>query len=307
MDNVKLTKKQIINDYFSKIVFWSNLKLLNFRMIASGELKDTIPMWNRLAIELHSDCNRNCFFCARYADTSGIRKYKNGSHVKRKMPTWKVKDIINQVNELGYSGSTGFHRLSEPLLDDRYVELASYAKIKGLKVMEDTNADVLEKNPDLIKKIDGLVSRLQIGLYDYKNNAEKKQQMSYWKKKFKKTGIVFSLAAEYPIIRINSKFDLDGKLYINDIVKHYPCFWPMYGLWIRYDGEISLCCEDDQCNFGLGNVFDTSIKDIWLSKKHIEIAKNLKKFNGRLNYELCRKCNFDGFIPVTGLNKKIVK
>jgi radical SAM protein with 4Fe4S-binding SPASM domain len=262
-------------------------------------------MWSRLVIELHSDCNRNCNYCPRYNDYSGIRKDKNGNHVKKQMPTWKIKDIIDQVVKLGYQESIGFRRLSEPFMDDRYIEVATYAKEKGLIIWDHTNADFLKTNPDLIKQIDNIVDYLTIGLYDYKNKKEKYEQMKFWRKQFNKTKIDFSLAAEKPRIRINSILEPDNNS--GNLIKNFPCLWPMWGLWVRYDGELSLCIEDDHCTFGIGNVFEKSIKDIWLSKKHIEIVNTLKKNNGRLNFELCKKCYWLGNINFNHINKKIVE
>ena len=101
------------------------------------------------------------------------------------MPTEKVTDIIDQAVDLGFRGNVNFHRLSEPFLDKRYVEIAKYAKNKGLKLKEDTNGDVLKNKEDLCKKLDGLLDWIKIGLYDYKSEEEKKQQMDFWKKRFK--------------------------------------------------------------------------------------------------------------------------
>jgi len=284
--------KKTLSHYLMKACFWYDIKLLNFRAVIKGQ-GHMIPMWSRLMIELHSDCNRNCNFCPRYNDYSGIRKYKNGNRVKKQMPTWKIKDIIDQAVELGFQGGVGFHRLSEPLMDDRYIEVGTYAKEKGLIIWDHTNADIFKKNPDFIKEIDNLVDRLRIGLYDYKSQKEKYEQMKFWREQFNKTKIDFSLAAEYPRIRINSILEPDNNQ--DNLIKTFPCLQPMCYLSIRYDGELTLCCEDDQCMFGIGNVFEKSIKDLWLSKKHIEIVNTLKKNYGRLNFELCKRCNMLGY------------
>jgi MoaA/NifB/PqqE/SkfB family radical SAM enzyme len=297
-------KKRTIEYYFYKALFWSNINLLNIRAFMKGH-KHLNPLWSRLAIEIHSDCNRDCNFCPRYNDYSGIRKDNDGNHVKKQMPTWKIKDIIDQAVELGFHGSIGFHRLSEPFIDDRYIEVATYAKEKGMIIKDHTNSDILKKNPDLIKQIDNIVDWLGIGLYDYKNEKEKYEQMEFWRKQFNKTKIDFSLAAEYPGSRINSILERDNNQ--DNLVKNFPCLWPMWGLWIRYDGEVSLCCEDDPCTFGIGNIFKNSIKDIWISKKRIKIVNTLIKFNGRSNYELCKKCCYIGYKRYIDINKKFIE
>jgi radical SAM protein with 4Fe4S-binding SPASM domain len=270
-----------------RVRFWVQQTAWKLRTILARESTRSIPMWSVMEIELQSNCNRDCYFCPRCGDRSGIRKNANGKHIKKSMPTWKIYDLIDQAAKLGFKGYLDFHRLSEPFLDKRYIEVASYAKEKGIKIWEFTNGDILKKNPALCSKIDGLVDGFTIGLYDYKNAKEREKQMRYWMNRFKTTKVVFSLAAEFPGKRQKSK------LYMNELVtpktRNYPCF-ECFGLRIRYDGNVELCCEDDQCTFKLGNVFDSSIEDIWWSEKHIKIVNSLKVKGGRNLYPTCRNC-----------------
>jgi radical SAM protein with 4Fe4S-binding SPASM domain len=246
------------------------------------------PLWRRIDLELHSNCNRNCFFCPRFTDRTGIRKDQNGKKINKKMPTWKVFDILDQAADLDYTGIVTFHRLSEPFLDKRILKVIKYANNKGLFTWEFTNGDVLKKDPLLCKNIDGVLKNITIGLYDYKSEKEKKEQIKFWNNRFNKTKVYFSLAAEFPLIRQNAKLYND-KLERKQKTRKYPCFRTRE-LLIRYDGEVSLCCQDDQCNFRLGNVFNNSLKELWWSKKHIDIVNSLKQPGGRNQYSLCSNC-----------------
>jgi len=204
------------------------------------------------------------------------------------MASEKVYSILNELSNLGYSGRITFHRLSESLLDPRYLDFVKYTKNKGMKVEDHTNGDVLMNNKTLCKQLDGLVDTFVVGLYDYKSKSEREELKRFWINKFQKTNIRFSTPIEEPVIRQNSGIypgaEKDKK------ILGLPCTRRLSGLLIRYDGGVQLCCEDDACGFNLGNVFEQSIEEIWWSDRHIQIVNDLKKPGSRHNYELCSQC-----------------
>ena len=253
---------------------------------------ERFPIWEIVELDLQSLCNRNCNFCPRYNDRTGIRKDSTGRKINKKMPSEKVYSIIDELNNMGYKGRITFHRLSEPLLDSRYLEFVKYAVSRDLVVIDHTNGDILKKDDNLCKQLDGLVDTFVIGLYDYKNNSERKELESFWIRRFEKTKVQFSTPNEAPAIRQGS--DLYNNVEKDKSILDLPCTRRLSGLLIRYDGEVSLCCEDDACEFELGNVFRQSIKDIWWSEKHINIVEDLQNAGSRHNYNLCSKC-FKGY------------
>jgi len=265
------------------------MKKLLRRFIAHALRHTTaFPLWSSLEIDIQSSCNRDCDFCPRYLDRSGVRKDAAGKPVYRQMPTEQVYRIIDQAHALGFRGRTKLHRLSEGLLDERYLEFAAYIRDKGMLLVEDTNGDLLRTNSALCARLDGLVQHLTIGLYDYRSELEKQQQMLFWRNRFKKTRLSFSLPREQCLIRQGSGiYDQAPK---NRAVLSQPCNQPACFLLIRYDGNVSLCCEDDHCRFALGNAFSEDLAGIWWSWRHITIARTLQKAGGRQHYGLCRQC-----------------
>ncbi len=246
------------------------------------------PIWTNLEIDIQASCNRDCEFCPRFWDRSGVRKDEHGNQILTKMSSEQVYNFIDQAHQLGFKGKIKLHRLSESLLDKRYVEFAKYIKIKGLRLLENTNGDVFKKNDALCAKLDGLIEHLTIGLYDYQNEGEKQEEMAYWRSKFKKTEVVFSLPPENCTIRQGSKVYFETLK--NPQALELPCPQPYRMMLIRYDGNVSLCCEDDGCHFDLGNAFEQSLQEIWWSYKHIKIARTLEKQGGRHQFERCSRC-----------------
>jgi radical SAM protein with 4Fe4S-binding SPASM domain len=278
------------------------IKLGIYKLIALVLRKTSgFPIWSNLEIDIQSACNRDCEFCPRYHDRSGIRKDAYGRQIMVKMPSEQVYQFIAQASRLGFKGKIKLHRLSESLLDKRYLEFAQYIKAKGLRLCENTNGDVLRKNEALCAQLDGLIEHLTIGLYDYHNEQEKQTEMAYWRSKFKQTEVAFSIPPENCTIRQGAQVYLE--VMKNPAALDLPCTQPKRMMLIRYDGNVSLCCEDDGCHFDLGNAFEQSLQEIWWSYKHIKIAKTLEKPGGRHRFKRCSQC-YNGQERVNLLQRK---
>ena len=74
-------------------------------------------LFQRVAIELQSDCNRDCYFCCRQSDTSGKRRTSEGIRVLKSMPTEKVIKLLDELESLSFKGYITFHHLGEAFLD----------------------------------------------------------------------------------------------------------------------------------------------------------------------------------------------
>ena len=94
-------------------------------------------------IEINASCNMACTFCP----------YPIKEDKKTKLPIEDVKKILDQIDpndeKLEY---IAFAQVNEPLLDNRFFEIAEYAKKSGLPVRLTTNGVLLNKE----KNVEGI-------------------------------------------------------------------------------------------------------------------------------------------------------
>jgi radical SAM protein with 4Fe4S-binding SPASM domain len=64
---------------------------------------------------------------------------------------------------------------------------------------------------------------------------------------------------------------------------------------VQHDGEMCNCCEDTHGAFRLGNVYESSLEELWFSERHVRIVTDLIA-GQRQKYALCRNCP----LPPTG-------
>jgi MoaA/NifB/PqqE/SkfB family radical SAM enzyme len=210
------------------------------------------------------------------------------------MSTDKVFLLLDQLSIGGYRGEIGLFHNSDPFLDKRYLQFARYAVELGMSLRENTNGDVLRNNLELCEQLDGLISILTIGLYDYSTYAEKLAEIEFWRRVFKKTDIRFSM----PYENLNPRqFSQTYEWLVKDErMLDVPCQYRRDYLFIAYDGTAVLCCQDDYGAFGLGNVFEDGIDHVMFSAKRKAINDILDQPGGRRKFALCRKC-YVGSIP----------
>ena len=261
-----------------------------------GDLKKTIPLFERLIIESQSNCNRACWFCPRTYDKSGKYLDDQGLPVLKQMPTDKILNILDQAQAMQFRDRVGFHHYSEPLLDKRNPMLAREAKARGMLPYLHTNGDVLRLNDELCDQIKEIYGLIVVGLYDYRSNEELEDAKSYWHARLAGVNLKFSMIGVTGGRSADSMgvpkalVPTDKRMSIPDVTyDNAPCHRPLIRMIIQYDGEMCNCCEDAHGSFELGNVYTSSIEELWYSERHRGFTEELIR-GERGRHELCRNC-----------------
>jgi radical SAM protein with 4Fe4S-binding SPASM domain len=259
-------------------------------------------LFERLLIESQSNCNRSCWFCPRTYDRSGKYLDEAGRSVLNQMPTWKILDLLDQAQALGYRGAVGFHHYSEPLLDKRNIMLAEEARKRGMKPDLHTNGDVLKHDDALCGEVKRVYEFIVVGLYDYRTNDDLEEAKRYWRDRLAGTNLDFSpiglsrASLAYSIGIPRALVPSDPRMAVLDLTfANGPCHRPLIRMVIQHDGEMCNCCEDTTAEYKLGNVYEYSLEELWYSERHVQVVEDL--ISGRREkYYLCRNCP----LPPTG-------
>ena len=246
-----------------------------------------IPLFQRVVIELHSHCNRTCYFCSRESDTSGKRKTADNKSVVQFMSTERINMLVDELEAMGFTGYITFHHLSEAFLDKRLVEIARDARRRGMKPYIHTNGDVLRSDEALCREAAEIFAYIVVGLYDYKTEEEKQREKEFWSRRLRGTTVMFSLA-EKVYARTHSPISSQ----MTAIRRTHPsavCAEPLKYLVIHYNGDVACCCEDMHGELLRMNVFETNIKAVWYSARHARLIDALQAGN-RKQFALCTKC-----------------
>ena len=264
--------------------------------LGNSASKRRIPLFERLQIESQSNCNRSCWFCPRTYDRSGKYLDRAGKPVANKMPTEKIIDLLDQAQRLGFQGRVAFYHYSEPLLDRRNVMLAREASRRGMKPYLHTNGDLLRRDDDLCREVKEVYGLIVVGLYEYRTDDELQAARHYWRDKLDGANVEFSpvglspRSAAYTIGIPRALVPWDARLAAPDLAfPNAPCHRPLIRMLIQHDGAVCNCCEDTAGVFKLGNVYESSLEDLWYSEHHVRIVNDLVA-GRRRNYELCREC-----------------
>jgi radical SAM protein with 4Fe4S-binding SPASM domain len=259
-------------------------------------MRESIPLFEQLCLESQSNCNRSCWFCPRTYDRTGKYLDHAGKSVIRQMPTTKIFDVLDQARALGFQGLVGFHHYSEPLLDPRNVMLAREAKRRGLVPWLHTNGDVLRRNERLCEEVSDVYGHIVVGLYDYTSDDELEAEKRFWRTRLTCAQLDFSaigqdgrrtgssMAIPRALVPTDSRMTVPDLTFANG-----PCHRPLIRMIIQWDGEVCNCCEDTRGAFGLGNVYESTLEELWFSIRHMRVVEDLAA-GQRTGYALCRNC-----------------
>lgn len=253
-----------------------------------------IPVFLMLEIETRSTCNRRCAACIRnsHPDRGAVQSWFE----ERELPLETIYRVLLQVREMGCR-FVGLQHYNEPLEDKRLATIAMVARGMGFNfICAATNADHM--TPDLAAKLDGKFDQLDIALYPTDQYPFKRvsssgagpdepQERADWLRTlFHKTKLNIMLAGH-----VASHFSPSHPT--AELAAQYagcPCHEPTVRMIVNHRGDMLLCCQDVVGHFDLGSVHDTSVRDLWYSKRHQSFVRALSKGGGRAVHSHCRTC-----------------
>lgn len=314
------SKHNEVNKYLQNII---GRKFLEYRKRWSqaSNIKKIYDFPLFLVFETLFRCNLKCVMCIH----SSVDKKKYS--YDGKLPYTVFKDIMKEASK-HYCPSMTFGGTSEPLLDQDIVNMVSLAKDSGfIDVMINTNATML--NEDMSRRlIKSGLTRLRIGFDGLTERTYEKIRVGADFKKVRNNIINFvkirdSMGLKLPIVRVScvnlseNSHELDGfikfwkpivdyvsiqiyrpPVFTKERLKMGPrlmslskvvCCQPFERLYIRGNGDVFACCA---VAYGpkIGNVSNSTLYDLWNSKKMNRFRNILIKGKMDMLPQLCQKC-----------------
>ncbi len=196
-----------------------------------------IPLFSWVELNVNELCNRTCAFCPRHDP----KVYPNQNlHMDLEL----AEVIASQLCSVGFKGTVNISGTGEPTLTKHLPDIVSRLSDRGIRVDVVTNGDRLK--PKIVKDLylAGL-SQLVVSMYDGP------EQIKYFSSLLRDCGIdeeLFTLRdrwygedEDYGLIYTNRAGSLGEKL---ASPKKRPCFYPYYALYIDWNGDVLLCCQD---------------------------------------------------------------
>ena len=265
-------------------------------------------------LEIDNICNFACSFCPiGNLDSELGQFYKN----KHEIPKNKIFELIDECKDIGVN-SIQFSIVNEPLANKNIFEILKYASSKKFDdIFIVSNGSLLNENKAL-KLLETNITKIQFSLDAFKAETFEKNRFTKVKKpglyeKVKNNIINFielrdKMGKKFPLVRVSFIELEDNKNEIDDFENYWSekvdgihfqrltdyknkiinfdevkdkvrCNMSNFRLSIKSDGNVRPCCVGYGEKILIGNIFNSTLKEIWDSK----ILKDFQKMH--LNYE----------------------
>ncbi len=252
-------------------------------------------MIKRIYLEITNICNLNCPFCAKDHRTAA------------EMPLSMIERLFIEGKEI--TNYFYLHVLGEPTLHSQFKEVVELAEKHGIKIQLVTNGTNLERYTKLLLSSPAIrkISISLQGLFldpNYQEHlislekfiesnqnkylelrlwASKNQEAKNFINKYKDNcGVYFSEVEQFNWPDINNS--------INN--PNHRCVGPKMMLCVLSDGVITPCCLDHNGIINLGNIKNTTFKEVLNSEKYLSILNGFA--NNKAINELCVHCDYKG-------------
>ena len=233
-------------------------------------------------------CNRTCVFCPRHDP----KIYPNRN---LKMTAEGATIIANKLRAIGYGGTIAISGFGENLLNPEIIEIITVLKEKNptAHVECNTNGDPLDKEMATKLAATG-IDCINVNLYDGPEQIDHfeevlkdvpREQYKYRVHYSEDHGIIFNNRSGMIDWMDDDADDLES-------VKNSPCYYPFYKLYVDWNGDVLFCANDWGRVRVVGNLYQQSIYEVWMSKEMQKVRMRLTK--GNRKFKPCETCNVKG-------------
>lgn len=274
------------------------------------------------AIETCNNCNARCIMCPKgQKGTESLQLMTDELFNKivneiQKYSQWiemiclnsdgeplldkKIASRIRKLKEVGIKHiqiSTNAQLLSEERiqellesgLDDLRISIDAYTKETYEKIRQGLNYETVKKNTlNLIKMRNEKQDKMEIRIrmVELKENArERNVWMHYWKSQVRETDRVQIM----PMHTWSGKITEEKEAHV-EYYSDKPCISVFSSMAINYDGIVQLCDSDIEQQEIVGDIRESSIREIWQGEK-LEKIRFWHANKKRNLIEICRGCD----------------
>lgn len=274
----------------------------------------TQKFYNRpymIDIEITNHCNANCIFCPR--DTMTRKRGFMDSQLFQKIIDEAVEMGLSRFNLTGFGEAFLDKNLSDRI---RYIKTYPHTHVSlftnGSLLTAEINQQIVEMGLDeLTFSIDSAIpeefNHLRQNL-DFNTVLDNMKGLKAERDRIQSSyplilvSAVASNRSDLPRIKVIYKFfsplvDLIffsyqhnwGDFKLGEEKSILPCYFPWEHMMVRWDGRVSLCCIDYNCEHVLGYLRKQTIQEVWENGASI---RRLHLEGKREEIELCRNCTF---------------
>ncbi len=221
------------------------------------------------------------------------------------------ENILMQLKKLDYTGRLAFSGFSEPFMHSQINEIIKKIKNTLPKARSEiiTNGDYL-KNENTKEIFDNGLDYLFVSLYtnkrtyDYLENLKKDLKLNDDQFKIRPRNLGKKMNFGLNINNRAGSVDYErfGLKQEKSLQLKRGCNYPMYTLFVDYNGDCFICPDDWKKKLVVGNLKKEKIIDVWEKKIFHEVRKSLLK--GDRSHSPCNECDVDGLLSGNEFAKK---
>lgn len=269
-----------------------------------------------LILEPVSSCNLRCPFCMQSDE-----KFTSNKEMMGMMELDLFEKIIDEAYESGTKAITLTGR-GEPTLNPHLGEMLGYCTGKFIEIKMNTNATVLNEKmchkilksglTDLVFSVDSYFKeefeslRVNANFEKVVSNIRKFKEIKEEfypnsncvtrasgvqvseKQNLKKFEEFWKEMVDFVVmVKMIDRWDLYSNT--KDMAAISPCHYLGRNLSIYFDGSVNPCDIDYQGKLSLGSLKNSTIRELWNSKKYKELF-NAHKNNSRNDFFPCDRC-----------------